>query len=183
MRVSVRLFAGLRERAGADRIEVELPETLIEEETDHRVDGARERAERAGMQLDDLLAAQGWDEARLRADAREHAIRAIESDLVLESVARGEGLEVTAEELGAEIGRLAATLGRDPKDVAKTLERTGQIVALAGDIIRSKALDLLVERADVTSEGGRSAPNEDSSEGAPPPDQTDQTVDRAEGDS
>jgi hypothetical protein len=30
------------------------------------------------------------------------------------------------------------------------VERSGQVTALAGDIIRSKALDLLVEAADVT---------------------------------
>jgi hypothetical protein len=36
--------------------------------------------------------------------------------------------------------------------VAKVLERSGQIATMAGDIIRSKALDFLVESADVTSE-------------------------------
>jgi trigger factor len=151
-----------------DRVDVELPETLIEEETEQRVQGARERAERAGLTLEQLLETQGWDEARLRADARDHALRAIRADLVLEAVARAEELEVTADELGTEIGRLAAQLGRDPKEVAKTLERTNQIVTLAGDIIRSKALDLLVERADITSEGESSAPHEDASEEAPP---------------
>ena len=33
--------------------------------------------------------------------------------------------------------------------MAKDLERSGQVVTLAGDIIRTKALDLLVERADI----------------------------------
>ena len=42
--------------------------------------------------------------------------------------------------------------GRDPKELAKQLDRSGQIVTLAGDIIRSKALDILVERADITEE-------------------------------
>jgi hypothetical protein len=41
-------------------------------------------------------------------------------------------------------------------------------VALAGDIIRAKALDLLVEHADITSEGESRAPHEDASEEAPP---------------
>ena len=36
--------------------------------------------------------------------------------------------------------------------MAKTLERTGQIVSLAGDIIRSKALDLLVDKAKIETE-------------------------------
>jgi trigger factor len=72
---------------------------------------------------------------------------------VLEAVARAEDVQVTTEELGREIGGLAQALGRDPKEVAKSLDKTGQVVSLAGDIIRSKALDILVEHANVTQEG------------------------------
>lgn len=137
-----------------DATQVDLPETLVDEETEHRVQHARERAEQLGISLEQLLGLQGTDELRFRADAREHAIRAIVADLVLEGVARKEDLQVTAEELGQEIGQLAQALGREPKEVAKSLDRSGQVVALAGDIIRSKALDVLVEHANVTPEGG-----------------------------
>jgi trigger factor len=139
-------------QAMIDTVEVDLPESLIEEETDHRVAHARERSERLGTTLEEMLAAQGWDEDRLRQDSRAHAIRAITGDLVLEGVARSSSLEVTAEEIGAEIAVLAQAYGRDPKAVAKDLERTGQVVTLAGDIIRGKALDLLVERAEIETE-------------------------------
>ena len=135
-----------------DSIEVDIPDTLIDDETEHRVASAGERAQRAGVTLDDLLEAQGWDEARLREDSRDHAIRAIKADLALEGVARAETIEVNADELGTEITSLAEAYGRDPKELAKQLERTGQIVTLAGDIIRGKALDLLVERADIEAE-------------------------------
>jgi trigger factor len=132
-----------------DGVEADLPDTLIDEETEHRVTHARERAEQIGMSLDAFLEAQGFDELRFRADARGHAVRAIKADLVLEAVARAEDLQVTPEELGAEIARLAQALGREPKEVAKSLDRSGQVVALAGDIIRSKALDVLVEHANI----------------------------------
>jgi trigger factor len=141
-------------QALVDAVEVDIPESLIEEETEHRLTHARERADRAGLELERVLEAQGWDEARLRADSRDHAVRAIKSDLVLEGIARAEELEVTAEEIGAEISRLAQAYDRDPKQLAKTLERSGQIVTLAGDIIRGKALDLLVEHADMEPESG-----------------------------
>lgn len=140
-------------QALVDATQVDLPETLIDDETEHRVQHARERAEQLGVTIDELLKLQGLDEERFRADAREHAVRAIMADLVLEGVARSEDLQVTAEELGSEIGQLAKALGREPKEVATTLDRSGQVVALAGDIIRSKALDVLVEHADVTPEG------------------------------
>ena len=128
------------------RVDVDLPERLVDEETDRRVEQATERAQRAGMTLQQVLDSQGWDELRLRSDARTHAERAIKADLVLEAVARKEGLTVSPEELQGAIADLARGLGREPKEIAKALERSGQVSALAGDIIRSKALDLLVER-------------------------------------
>jgi trigger factor len=144
-----------------DKVDVDLPQSLIDEETDHRIHHARDRAERMGVGLEKMLELQGWDEARLREDSREHAIRAIKSDLVLEGIARNASLEVTAEEIGAEIAVLAQAYGREPKAVAKDLERSGQVVTLAGDIIRTKALDLLVEGADVDTEQPEDAPPED----------------------
>lgn len=144
-----------------DKVDVDLPQSLIDEETDHRIHHARDRAERMGVGLEKMLELQGWDEARLREDSREHAIRAIKSDLVLEGIARNASLEVTAEEIGAEIAVLAQAYGREPKAVAKDLERSGQVVTLAGDIIRTKALDLLVERADVETEQPEDAPPEE----------------------
>jgi trigger factor len=158
-------------QAMIDKVEVDLPESLVEEETDHRVAHAKERAERAGLTIDQLLEAQGWDEARLREDSRDHAVRAITSDLVLEGIARSEDLEVTADEIGAEINQLAQAYDRDPKDLAKQLDRSGQIVTLAGDIIRGKALDLLVEHADIETEspeaGAEAEPAEASSDDEP----------------
>src|SRR5918995_4439854 len=153
------------------KVDVDLPESLIEEETDHRIRHARDQATRMGVELEKMLELQGWDEARLRADSREHAIRAIKSDLVLEGIARSASLDVTAEEIGAEIAVLAQAYDREPKAVAKDLERSGQVVTLAGDIIRSKALDLLVERADietVATDDAERAPENATPENATP---------------
>lgn len=138
--------------------DVEVPERLVDEETERRVRSAWEQAERAGVRLEDALAEEGIDELRFRVDARNHALRAIRADLALEAVARREGLQVTREDLDREIRALARDTGRDPREVRRILERTGQVSSLAGDIIRSKALDLLVEAAEVVQEGeaGRS---------------------------
>ena len=145
--------AELRDRALQalmDSVEVDLPGSLVDDETEHRVNHAKQRAEQNGLTIEQVLEAEGWDEARLRQDSRDHAVRAIMSDLVLEGVARAADIQVDADELGKEIGVLAQAYDRDPKELATQLDRTGQIVTLAGDIIRGKALDLLVDRADIT---------------------------------
>ena len=159
----------LRDRAlqaMLDKVEVELPDTLVDDETEHRVEHAKQQAERSGVTIEQLLEAQGWDEERLRQDSRDHAVRAITSDLILESIARDADIQVDADELGKEIGVLAQAYNRDPKELATQLDRSGQIVTLAGDIIRGKALDLLVERADITDEAAdAAAANEDDETG------------------
>jgi trigger factor len=142
-----------------DKVDVELPERLIDAETEARVRSARQRAERQGVTLDQVLEASDIDELRFRSDARAHATRAVRADLALEGVARAENLEVTEEELATAVEALAKTLGRPSKEVRKSLETTGQITSLASDIIRDKALDVVVQNADVTNEG-RSASRE-----------------------
>lgn len=154
-------------QAMIDTVDVALPDTLIEEETEQRIQHAAQQAERAGLTLDQVLEQQGWDEARLREDSRDHAIRGIKGDLVLEGVARAAKIEVSPDELGAEIASLAQLYERDPKELAKQLNRTGQIVTLAGDIIRTKALDLLVEHADIRSQSETAAAVSEGDDDAP----------------
>ena len=147
--------AALRDRALEaliEKIDVDLPERLVDAETESRVQSARDRAERQGVSLDQVLEASGVDELEFRSDARSHALRAIRADLALEAVARAEGLQVSEEEIDAAVRDVAGQLGRDQKEVRRSLERTGQITSLAGDIIRDKALNLVVESAEVVEE-------------------------------
>jgi trigger factor len=141
-----------------ESVEVDLPDRLVDEETERYVETARARAERAGTTLEEAMASQGWDELRFRSDARSHAVRALKADLVLEAVARREDLRVEPEDLEREIRSLAEEANRPEKEVRRLLERSGQVRSLAGDIIRSKALDLIVESADVFSVGAPAGP-------------------------
>lgn len=58
--------------------------------------------------------------------------------------------------------RWRGSLEREP-------ERTGEVVSLAGDIVRSKALDFLVDPAEIASEGESLGADEDSTEAASEP--------------
>lgn len=145
-------------------IDVDLPDRLVDEETERRIERATDRAKQAGATLEEVLEAQGWDELRFRSDARSHAIRAVKSDLALEAVARQEGIQVTSQDLNKAIEVLARSTGIDAKEVRRRLERSGQIGSLASDIIRDRALDLLVEAAEVSTEGALAASLPDASQ-------------------
>jgi trigger factor len=150
--------AAVRDRALealSAKVDTDLPERLVDRETESRVRRATQRAERQGTTLEAVLQASGVDELQFRSDARAHATRAIRADLALEAVARAEEIHVTKEDLDRVIGELAKEMGRDVKQIRRSLEETGQITSLASDIIRDRALDLIVEHADIVDEPGQ----------------------------
>jgi trigger factor len=137
-------------RVLASKVEdVELPDRLVDAETEARVESARRRAEQQGVTLEQFLQAADVEELRFRSDARAHAIRAIRADLALEAVARAEEITVSDEDLDGVVKAIAEDVGRSRKEVRKQLEAGGQITSLAGDIIRDRALNLVVEHAEV----------------------------------
>jgi trigger factor len=125
------------------RTEVPAPEVLVESEV--------------GASLRDYaryLAANGvdpkeadWD--RLRQDARPGAEKRVREYLVLDSIARREGIEVTETELDAEIKRAAARRGVQTSELRERLARNDGLEALRDEMRLSRALDLLISAARV----------------------------------
>jgi trigger factor len=156
-----RADAGLRDEAlrvlSQKVADVEVPESLVDRETESRVESARRRLEEQGATLEQYLQATGTTELEFRSDARSHAIRAIRADLALEAVARAEDLTVTDEDLDQVVEALAKDVDRPVKDVRRQLEASGQVTSLAGDIIRDRALSLVVESAEVVAEGEKTS--------------------------
>ncbi|HEX2026258.1 MAG TPA: trigger factor [Actinomycetota bacterium] len=152
-----RADAGLREEAlrvlSQKVADVEVPDSLVDRETESRVESARRRLQQQGATLEQFLQATGTTELEFRSDARGHAVRAIRADLALEAVARAEDLTVTDEDLDQVVVALAKDVDRPVKEVRRQLEASGQVTSLAGDIIRDRALNLVVENAEVIAEG------------------------------
>ena len=125
------------------RTDVPTPEVLVESEV--------------GASLRDYaryLAANGVDpkEAdweRIREDARPGAERRVREYLVLDSIARREGREVTETELDAELKRAAARRGVETSELKERLARNDGLEALRDEMRLSRALDLLISAARV----------------------------------
>jgi trigger factor len=137
--------------------DVEIPDSLVDQETESRVESARRRMEQQGVTLEQFLEATQTTELEFRSDARNHSVRAIRADLALEAVARAEGITVNDEDLNEVVEALARDVGRPVKEVRQQLQTTGQITSLAGDIIRDRALNLVVEHAEVVTEGAENS--------------------------
>ena len=79
---------------------------------------------------------------------------AVRADLALRAVVNQEHIEATDDDVDREVDRLAERLGAKPAKVRRDLERGGMFEAVRSDIARGKALQLLVDHADVVDESG-----------------------------
>jgi trigger factor len=125
------------------KVSVPAPEVLVESELDASL---REYAR--------YLAANGmdpkeadWD--KIREDARPGAERRVREYLVLDAVARREGITITETELDAEIKRAAARRGVETSELRERLARNDGLEALRDEMRLSRTLDLLISAARV----------------------------------
>lgn len=137
-----------------DDMELELPEGLVNAELEFQVHRFIHRLEEQGIGLGDYLRVTGLDEQGFLAEARAQAERALGVRILLDAVAKAEGIEVTDEELQQAVTSLAQSSEEAPEDYEKTLRESGQVEVLTGDILRSKVIDRLVEAAVPVDQNG-----------------------------
>jgi trigger factor len=102
--------------------------------------------------LDDYLQQTQQTEQQIEGDIRVQAERNVKAQLLLEEIGKKEGISASDEEVEQEIRRHAEGLRADASELRKQLESRGRLGALAGDIIRRKALDFATEKADIRYE-------------------------------
>jgi trigger factor len=83
----------------------------------------------------------------IRQDAGPAAERKARAAMVLEAIAEREKVEVSEEELAAEIAKIAKGGKLEPAEVRRRLVENGTLEGLRAGIREDKALDLVVERA------------------------------------
>jgi trigger factor len=137
------------------RIEIPLPEDLIEREVVSRKQALAERLSRSGNTLDEYLEATNSTAEQLDEQLEQDARRSVKSGFVLDKLATQEELGVDQDELAAYVTEQAYRIGVQPDRLARELSERGQLASVAADVLRGKALTLLAERATVTDESGR----------------------------
>jgi trigger factor len=153
----------------------EVPETLSEHQANNRLEAAvRDMIERGmdprGQQIN-------WE--GVRDSMKAQAEFDVRGSMLLEKIGEQEKIEVSDEEIEAEINEIAAGSRQTPEQVRVALTKQGGATSIADRLRNRKALDLIVENASVTDEEWREEiPEEDeasaSQDSAAGPDQTEQ---------
>ena len=135
-----------------DLANVPVPESLVDEEAQARMTALQQEVREHGLSFTDYLEVVKMTEDELKAAQRRAAERSIGADFLLDEIAHAEGMNVTRGELDDEVRRLANRAGKTPEQLAKDISQAGRVEALAGDILRRKVLEHLVEHATITDE-------------------------------
>ena len=130
-------------------VEVDLPHGMVDVEVDNLVTGLAQLLASQGIPIDRYMEAQNLDTDALRNRFHEQAERNLKTRLGLDAVIAAEGLEVSEEEREHEVEHCGERTGRSPEEIKDLIDEREDWKSVDGDILRAKALDLLVERADV----------------------------------
>jgi trigger factor len=123
------------------------PEILVDQEIERRLEEFVRRLMDQG--IDPMKAEIDWKEFRER--QRGPASETVRSTLVIDEIARREGVEATDEDLAKEIDRFAERAGRTPAAVRARLEKEDALDRIRAGIRREKAMAWLIERANVVT--------------------------------
>ena len=137
------------------RVDIPLPEDLVNHEIASRERSLTDRLERSGNTMDEYLEATNQSAEELDTQFAEDARRSVKAGFILDKLATQEELGVDQDELAAYVTEQAYRMGVSPDRLAKELSERGQLASVAADVLRGKALTLLAERASVTDEAGR----------------------------
>ena len=96
----------------------------------------------------------GQDPQQFVGALRQGCTAAVRADLALRAVVAAEAIEVSDEEIDREVQRLAEQMREKPTRIRKDLERRGVLSAVRSDIARGKALQWVVDHAQVFDTNG-----------------------------
>ena len=122
-----------------------VPDGMISYRAEQLLNDYAARISGAGMDFDQYLQMMGQTRESLMQDAHEAAANQVRSELALEAVAKAENLEVTQEEMDAEIASLAEKYKMDPEQVKTAVAEAD----LRHDLLIQKATAFVVENAKV----------------------------------
>jgi trigger factor len=133
----------------SENAEVDIPEAMVNTEIDRMMQEFEQRLQMQGMNKDMYFQFSGQDEDALRAQMKEDAGKRVRTNLTLEAIAAAENIEVSEEEVNAELEKMAEMYQTEIENLKQALAAQGGTDMLVGDLKVRKAVDLLVENSKV----------------------------------
>ncbi len=135
--------------AVVEGVNFEIPEAIVEREIQFQINRFAQQLQMQGMSLNQYFEMTGQNIEKMRESIKESAEKSVKRDLVLNEIAKAEKVEVTEEEVNAELDRTALMYGMDREGLIAEVKKSGNYARFIDDIkyqiVNRKTVDLLAK--------------------------------------
>ncbi|WP_294540191.1 trigger factor [uncultured Gemmiger sp.] len=126
----------------------EIPQAMYDARVDELVQDFQYRIAQQGLKLEQYLQYMGMDMDTFKGQFQEQAEKQVKMRLAMEAIVAKEGIEATDDEFNAEVKRIADAYKMEEDKVRSIVDEA----AVKADLAVNKAIDLVKEKANVTTE-------------------------------
>jgi trigger factor len=134
--------------------DIPAPEGIVKDEVEGRKQAMTDQLERIGASLEDYLASEEKTEEQIDQELTEAATEGVRIQLLLDTIADAEDVQVSDDEFGHEIVHRAQRAQMQPQQYYDQLVQSGAAAAVFGDVRRGKALSSVMEQVTMTDTDG-----------------------------
>ena len=126
--------------------EVEVPETMVNAQIDNSIMELNYSLQYQGFSIEQLLEMTGKSMQELRDERKEDAEKSVKASLVVDAIAKAENVEVSEEEVEAEVAKMAEAYNMTLPQIKEAL-KSNDLEDIKGQLRIRKTIDFLVENA------------------------------------
>lgn len=129
-----------------DKSKMELPDAMVDTQCENMIEEFAQRIAQSGLSMEQYMQFSGLTLDALKEQVRPEAVSRIQSSLVLEAIAKAENIEVTDEDIDAEIEKMATMYGMEA-DKLKGYMGDAEKNSMKRDLEIQKAVALIMDNA------------------------------------
>ncbi|RZT00667.1 trigger factor [Cuneatibacter caecimuris] len=129
-----------------ENAEMELPEAMVQTQAENMVEDFAQRIQGQGLTMEQYMQYTGLTPDRMAEQMKPQAVKRIQTRLVLEEIVKAENIQVSDEEVEAELQKMAEMYKME-LDKLKEYMGEEEKESMKKDLAVQKAVDLLVENA------------------------------------
>ena len=127
-----------------DKSTMEIPEAMLETQCENMINEFAQRISQSGLSMEQYMQFSGLTLDKLKEQVRPEAETRIKSSLVLEQIAKEENIQITDDEIDAELEKMAASYNMEV-DKLKEYMGDSEKESMKRDLSVTKAVDLIME--------------------------------------
>ncbi len=137
-----------------DKVQVPLPETMVTDELNARRQNIEQQLMMAGITMEKYLEDEKQTQEEFEAQLERRVRDAVTAQFLLDAIAKEKEFGVDQSELTEHLVRRAQQTGQDPQEFANHMFEHNHIPDMVQEILRGKALAVVVESATVKDASG-----------------------------